>query len=182
MASLKERREALFPQYERPEYYGTMKSWRVVLVREWLQTHPGSTYLDVGCGPAETLEMAKEMGLLGRGCDVVKSVCDRADVDLIPGAHDLPYREDQFDIATCNDVLEHILEADVSATLSELRRVTKGAILLGISRKPGPFHPTIKSTEWWMDKIDENMSGAASIIYAARTPKIKRPYLWVSIE
>lgn len=183
--SLATRRLAEFPQYERPRYFGIMREWRQVLVREWLERQfTAVDYLDVGCGPAETRNMAFELGMAWRGCDVVQSVCGSDDVELIPGAHDLSiYRDNQFQIATCNDVMEHILEEDVSSALREIGRVTERAVLLGISQKPGTFHCTIKPNEWWLGQICAAMPGAkATVIYAYRIKPIKKPYLWVSIE
>lgn len=181
--TLKERREALFPHYERPAYYGVMKPWRVELIQEWLREREPEghkTYLDVGCGPAETREMT---GLWWRGCDVVESVCGALDVDLIPGAHDLGiYNDKEFHIATCNDVLEHMLEEDIPAALSELSRVTTHAILLGISQKPGTWHLCIQTTQWWVEAIAANIKGDATLIYEDRIPPVKQPYLWVDVK
>lgn len=188
MTTIEERRRAEFPQYERPAYYGIMRPWRVALFTEWLaplaKRQDVHSYLDVGCGPAETLDIAKAMRLnTRRGCDVVQSVCNREDVDLIPGVHDLSiYQDDQFDVTSCNDVLEHVLEEDIPAALSELSRVTKHAVLLGICRKPGTFHICIQTEAWWMDKIHDNMEGDTVILYEDRIPEIKQPYLWVEIR
>ena len=181
---LSERRLIETAKYEEahrhPKY--DMKPWRQEIVREWLSKAPGSNYLDVGCGKAETIDLAKGHGWFARGCDVVSYLADRDDVDLIEGAHDLPYTDGQFAVSTCNDVLEHIIEEDVPQVLAEIRRVTRRAILLGISRKPGPLHITIKSEEWWLDQIRENMAGTATVVYADRIKPIKQPYLWVAIE
>jgi ubiquinone/menaquinone biosynthesis C-methylase UbiE len=184
MTDLAERRKAEFPQYERPAYFGIMRKWRRVLFKEWLVTLnlEGEThYIDVGCGLAESLEIANGLGFKARGCDVVQSACNRSDVDLIPGAHDLGiYKDNQFHVLTCNDVLEHVLEEDVPAALREMGRVTSRAILLGISSKPGKYHCTIKSDQWWMEQIGDNI-GISNRIYADRIPPIKQPYLFVEV-
>ena len=184
--TLEERRRAEFPQYERPLYWGVMRKWRVALLQDWLDARRVDgckTYLDVGCGPAESLHMGTHTGMDVRGCDVVQSVCNRDDVDLIPGAHDLGiYADDSYDIVTCNDVLEHLLEEDIPAALSEMSRVAVHRILLGISRKPGTFHICIQSDAWWMNQIHENIRGVPTTVYADRIPPKKQPYLWVDIE
>lgn len=184
LTSQNARRLSQFPHYERPSYFGVMKPWRQDILKGWLaQFAAGRTYLDVGCGPAESLEFAANIGIHGHGCEVVQSVCNRDDVDLIPGAHDLSiYRDNQFDILTCNDVLEHILEEDVPSALREMSRVSSRAILLGICQEPGPWHPCIQSTEWWLERISENMTGAATLVYGDQIPEKKEPYIWVDIK
>ena len=168
--------------HRHPKY--NMKDWRQAIVRNWLRAPwpSGLTFLDVGCGKAETLDIAKGLAIDARGCDIVSYLAERDDVDLIEGAHDLPYMDEEFDLTSCNDVLEHIIEEDVPAVLREIRRVTRHGILLGISRKPGPLHITIKSEEWWMEKIWENMAGEASIVCAEEIPRVKQPYTWVEIQ
>ena len=183
-AELEKRRLAEFPQYERPDYFGNMKPWRVALLAEWLAPQSKGkrrTYLDVGCGKGESLDLGRAYHFEAHGCEVVASVCDRPDVDLIAGAQELPYKNEQFDVTSSVDVMEHILEEDVPAVLREISRVTRHAVLFGISLKPGRFHPTIKPAEWWMERIRENMRGTARIIYDGRVPKIKRPYLGVEL-
>lgn len=183
--NITQRRLAEVAKYEaahrHPKY--NMKEWRRQILFDWLSESRGTTYLDVGCGKAETLDIATEAcGWEARGCDVVDYLCERGDVDLIEGAHKLPYDTDQFHITSCNDVLEHVIEDDVPAVLSELSRVTRRDVLLGISRKKGPLHITIKSEEWWLEKIAENMAGTHQVVFADRVPKIKQPYLWVEIQ
>jgi len=185
MASVEERRKAEFPQYERPAYYGVMKPWRTAIICEWAGRQwkgKARSWLDVGCGPGETQHLARALWFdEWRGCEVVESVCG-PDVDLIPGAHALPYDTGSYDIVTANDVMEHILEEDVPAALYEMHRVARRGVLLGISQVPGPHHPTIKSTEWWIDRIIEAMPGRnARECFADRVPEIKRPYLWVEV-
>lgn len=186
--TLQERRQAEIERYHRPEYYGLMRGWRQVLLREWLTTHISHravgekvNYLDVGCGMGESLDIAAELGLTARGCETLPEVCERENVDMIPGAHELPYFADAFALTSCNDVMEHILEDDVPQVLKEISRVTSGAVLLGISRHPGRFHITIKDENWWLAMIQEYMTGTAEVVFADRIPKIKQPYVWVSI-
>lgn len=183
---LAERRRAEIGRYERPRYNRVIRPWRVRLVTEWLKEHAdrGDSCLDVGSGKAETRAIAHALGLSWRGCDVVQSVCKRGDVDLIPGAHKLPYLIDQFDYTVCNDVMEHILEEDVPAALQEMSRVTRKGILLGISRKPDKhgYHVTIKSERWWMDQVANNMPGSWRVLYADRIKPRKKPYLFVEVR
>lgn len=178
------RRQAEIDRYG-PDYYGIMRLWRQDIVREWLEQHGkrGMTYLDVGTGKGEAMSIAGSLNLTMRGCEVVPHLCGRAEIDQIPGIHDLSiYEASAFDLLTCNDVLEHVLEEDIPAGLSEMSRVTKDRLLLGICRKSGPWHPTIRSEEWWLEMIPEWMSGSWKVVYADRVPKVKKPYLWVDVK
>jgi len=157
-----------------------MKEWRQGILRDWLRQFPSASYLDVGCGKAESLRIARGIGLKSRGCDVVDYLCGEDNIDHIMGAHSLPYAGRSFDLVTCNDVMEHILEDDVPGVLREIRRVAGLAILLGISRKPGPLHVTIKSEEWWLHQV-EDMDGFQSVRFRDRIPKVKQPYVWIEI-
>ena len=181
--TLEQLRRTEIERYHRPAYFGIMREWRVSILRDWLTGigASNSTYLDVGCGMGEAVDLASGLGMTARGCEVIPEICERDDVDLIPGAHALPYADDEFAVTSCNDVLEHILEDDVPAVLAEMKRVTRGAVLLGICRKPGQWHPTIKSEDWWLEKITANMGETSSVLYADRIPRIKQPYLWVEI-
>ncbi len=186
--NLEAQRRAEVAKYEvahkHPKY--DMKPWRQSILADWLfamSAEGYTSYLDVGCGKAETMLLAGGLNMNARGCDVVDYLCERDDVDLIEGAHNLPYYTEKFDVTSCNDVMEHIPEHDVPLVLREIWRVTRHAVLLGISRKPGPLHITIRTEEWWLEKIRENTpSGTAAVVFADRIPKIKQPYMWVEVK
>lgn len=189
-----QRRHVEFAKYHLahrdPKY--DMKHWRQSIVTDWLaalHTTGASSVLDVGCGKAETRQLAHNVGLSWHGCDVVDYLCEGPDIDLLPqGAAELPYDDDQFDLVTCNDVMEHVPVEDVGFVLGELRRVARVAVLLGISRKHDnkpeaeKLHITIKTEDWWLASVFECMDGKATKVFADRIPEIKQPYLWVSVQ
>jgi ubiquinone/menaquinone biosynthesis C-methylase UbiE len=187
--TIEERREAEFEKYRKvyrdyPLYCN--RQIRIDLTREWLvgfgsdDTTPEAevpgTLLDVGCGRGEVLAMARDELFMVRGCDVVPGLCQDADIDRIRGLHALPYADGEFDLVTCTDVLEHILEDDVPAGLSEIARVARGPVLLAICHipdKPGKYGPdtlhiTVKPREWWEDKIREHMDAEPRPLYLDR--------------
>lgn len=170
--------------YEDPRY--NMKRWRQELLREWLMTAKAvghRTYLDVGCGRGESLQIACFLGFTVAGCEVVESLCGSAAVEHIRGAHDLrTYSDDSVDVVSCLDVMEHILEDDVPGVLREIWRVANHAVLLGISCKAGPMHPTIFPPAWWVDQVEANMGGNVSVIFEDKIKPIKQPYVWISVE
>ena len=66
------------------------------------------------------------------------------------------------DAVTSFDALEHLLTEDVAATLSEMRRVCRagGRFIFSICTRPSRItvdgqnlHPTVKATEWWLERI-----------------------------
>ncbi len=144
------------------------RDWRVDLAREWIESHlaTATTFLDVGCGRGEVVREAVALKLDARGCDVVPALCEGERFDLITGAHDLPYTDHRFDLVSCCDVLEHIMEPDVDRVLSELRRVSKGRMLLEIGHKRDPpfkygethLHITVHPREWWEAKLGDDFS------------------------
>ena len=96
----------------------------------------GKKLLDVGCGNGILMEMVKDRAEDVYGCDIsetatraalsreMMSVC----ADLNSGY--LPYRNDSFEIITCIEVIEHIL--DPLKLLKELYRIlcTNGYLVL----------------------------------------------------
>jgi len=165
--SWSDRREVEIQKYRevyRDHEYPTPDG-RCESVMEWLglRASTASTYLDVGCGRGKMLFAAIEaFGFDARGCDVVEDVCRHAPgIDLIEGAHHLPYATDQFDVVTTTDMLEHLIEEDVHPALSEMRRVCRGPVLLGVCHAQDvPFkfgqerlHMTVKPHDWWKEAI-----------------------------
>lgn len=187
MTSLDDRREAEIAKYREAytDQRYRMKEWRQEILREWLAVANRRcvSYLDVGCGRGESLTIARDIGMDARGCEVVESLCDGSDVDLIPGGHVLPYRDDAFDAVSCCDVLEHVLEEDVPVMLRELSRVAGVALLLGISGKPGPLHITCHPPDWWEKQVLDVIPNRYCFrAFEKMIPPVKQPYVWLCIE
>ncbi|MDD4052570.1 MAG: class I SAM-dependent methyltransferase [candidate division Zixibacteria bacterium] len=104
-----------------------------------LDLNPESRMLDFGCGRgALACELARR-GYRVTACDIdgrklgqLPEPCGPypiATVLLTAGAPTLPFRDREFDVIVCREVLEHI--PDYARTLAELRRALKpGGILL----------------------------------------------------
>ena len=102
---------------------------------ELLETGPGISVLDVGCGRGELLLACTEQGVSEiAGIDYSQAAVDisRETLAGVPGADirqglvtDLPWPDDSFDrIAFC-DVIEHIDPDEVAKAFLEFRRVLK---------------------------------------------------------
>jgi len=131
--------------------------------------------LDIGCGVGFVVEH-----LVGRpffvhpyGVDTSNLAVDQARERLkprIPNAEErviradcmsLPFEDDFFALVTCFDVLEHLDEADIFKSLTEISRVVRtggvffGSVSCRLSKATDingdNLHRTVKSPDWWIE-------------------------------
>lgn len=182
----------------RPKYhgrsvsYGNLPPWRQAILEGYyskVRKAGGSKVLDVGCGRGESIGIGSKLGIQVTGAEVVPKLCADSSVTLVPGAHDLPFKDNSFDALSCLDVLEHIPEQDVDLVFKELARVAPGAVI-GISRresawrrdeKPFVLHITVKSEQWWMEKLAKAFRHVALYPYKNH-PEKNDEYLVVRCE
>lgn len=148
--------------YQNPDY--KMGNDRLNLVSDMIHDTDGDLFLDVGCGRGELLDIAEDAGyLVARGLEVVPSLLNDR-VNQFDGIHRLPYADSWFDLVTCCDVLEHVLEEDALAGISEMIRVASKTVILTVAWSPSTFgspdgkdlHITKHDSNWWLDKIKLN--------------------------
>jgi SAM-dependent methyltransferase len=86
--------------------------------------HDGSRIVDVGCGVLglRALEPALEV----TGVDVVERPGYPGPFVLADAAGGLPFADDEFDLAYCSSVIEHVPPLRREAFARELRRVARG--------------------------------------------------------
>jgi SAM-dependent methyltransferase len=100
---------------------------------------PGLSVLDAGCGTGGFLRWALDTAEPARACGVdigagaialAEERVPEAELHVAP-VHRLPFEPDSFELIVMNDVLQHVPDADVGASLDELRRVARpGAALV----------------------------------------------------
>ena len=133
---------------------GTLRPGGIALTAEILTycgLEPGSTILDVGCGPGQTLNLMRSVfGLQPTGVDPSPAMLEKA-AHLAPGiavmlgtAASLPYPDNNFDAVICECVLS--LTGDIAASLQEIQRVLRPGgtlILTDIYCKQPDFKPML---------------------------------------
>jgi len=118
---------------------GALRPGGIALTAELLtycNLEPGSSVLDIGCGPGHTLNlMATNFGLTPTGLDPSASMLEKAaqqapTAAILQGtATAIPCGQSRFDAVVCECVLS--LTGDVAASLQEMHRVLRpGGVLI----------------------------------------------------
>ena len=145
------------PNYKMGE--ARRKEWRDYL--QGIMGYRFKSLCDVGTGRGEALEMAFQAGYtIVRGYDVVPYLC-KGHIRQIDGIHNLPDPDNTYDVVSCQDVLEHIEEADVADGLAELIRIARCRVYLSIAWFSSTWrgmdgeelHITRHPTDWWEDHV-----------------------------
>ena len=120
-----------------------MNGFESTLDELWHKADPESI-LDVGCGEGVlTCEWAERLGdkrIVGIDLDDPKLKSEwekrqRPNLELrVEEATSLSFAEDEFDMATAIEVLEHVPEPE--ATVAEMARVARSHILVSVPREP----------------------------------------------
>ena len=114
----------------------TRTTWRgpysIEPVKEQLQA--GARVLDVGCGNGKMLTPLARAGYAVTGIDISRgALLPLAGCRVAQGdARNLPFKDDSFDGVVCYDVLQHLLEGERNAAVTEIRRVLAPGGLLFI--------------------------------------------------
>jgi SAM-dependent methyltransferase len=132
--------------------------------------------LDIGCGLGFVVEYltSPSFNLKPFGCDVSDETVVRAieRTKHIPGLNQrfyatsdqtLPFKDDFFGVISCFDVLQHLEESDMDATLAEVQRVARaktvflGSVVCDESPHNDQFgdnlNRSVQSPDWWIAKI-----------------------------
>ncbi|HEX8854540.1 MAG TPA: class I SAM-dependent methyltransferase [Thermoleophilaceae bacterium] len=120
-----------------------MEGFQSTLDELWAKAAPNSI-LDVGCGEGVlTYEWAERLGdrrIVGIDLDDDKLKAEwdtrqRANLEYVPAdATSLEFVDDEFDMASAIEVLEHVPEPE--RTLAEMARVARRHLLVSVPREP----------------------------------------------
>jgi 2-polyprenyl-3-methyl-5-hydroxy-6-metoxy-1,4-benzoquinol methylase len=98
--------------------------------------------LDVGCGEGFTLNRLKENGIGKKleGIEYLQAAIDLGkktypDIKITKGnIYELPYKDNEFDLVLCTEVLEHLEEPEKA--LKELVRVSRKYLVISVPNEP----------------------------------------------
>lgn len=123
-----------------------------------------NSYLDVSTGRGEMLEYAAEIGYSrAQGTEVVPELLLHDRVTYAE-AWNLPFEDNEFEVVTLFDVIEHILIDDVAGVLSELNRVAEKCVFITANNMPShslgqELHVTRLPYDEWDHIFRQNFSG-----------------------
>jgi SAM-dependent methyltransferase len=91
--------------------------------------------LDVGCGIGALVSELRRRGVDAHGCDFSTTFIDRARRRARPHLTQqdvtaLRFPDNHFDLVTCMEVLEHLPVRVIDLALAEMKRVSRGAVLV----------------------------------------------------
>ncbi len=109
--------------------------------------NPGMAIVDIGCGSLGLRGLAPELEVTG--VDIVAQPSYPGPFVLADAAEGLPFADDQFDVAYCNSVIEHVAPARRDAFAAELRRVARGGYVQTPARSfPIEPHSLLPGAHW----------------------------------
>ncbi len=120
--------------------------------------HPKSV-VDVGTGIGDMIVAFRELGIRATGIEGTDAceehlMCNPADMVY----HDIrtPLMDAQFHgLGICIEVAEHIDEPCIDIFIENLAHLAS-LWFISISSAKGPYHYTVKPSEWWIDKFKEH--------------------------
>ena len=160
--------------YARYDHYGMSDDRRDPILKA-ISGLSGS-FLDVSCGRGELMAAASRIGFKPvMGTEAVPELCGENVRQA--GITDLPFESKTFDVVTCIDVIEHILEPDIVPGLLELERVCKGVLIIAAADYPTYWdgvnlHPSARSYSAWDLLFTQTFSGSVTRIGPTSTSEM----------
>lgn len=101
-----------------------------------LISEKGETALDIGARDGYIAILLTDYFKTVMALDLEQPEIDHKNVIAVKGnARALPFPDNSFDLVLCAEVLEHIPTADLPAVCSELQRVTRKQVIIGVPYK-----------------------------------------------
>ena len=101
-----------------------------------LAMHAQGHVLDVGARDGHHARLLADRFDLVTALDLTKPMIDDPRVRCVEGdITRLPFDDDSFDLVICAEVLEHIVPSQLETACSELKRVARGRLLIGVPYK-----------------------------------------------
>lgn len=138
-----------------------MPAHRRQAVQDIIASAKAYSLLDVGTGRGETLQVARALGYAVKGTETVDALLGP---DVVKAyLPNLPFKDGEFDVVTCFEVLEHLLPKDVEAAIAELLRVAKRQVFVSVCTAEDwvggvNLHPSATTEVFW--RIRFMMAGA----------------------
>jgi malonyl-CoA O-methyltransferase len=154
--AIHEKQNAIFRNWIQPkEMIGDAE----IFVRTRKEIGIGTTgrLLDVGCGSGRLFKELRETGFEYYGIDITMEAFEGIGNNVklaIGNILDLPCADNEFDIVTCTEVLEHAMRTDIA--IKELFRVTKpgGKVIIIDKSIDRAKLFNILPTEQWFSELD----------------------------
>jgi SAM-dependent methyltransferase len=117
------RARGLFPRVVEP-FSRRARTHRIEQFRSLTGAGPETRIVDVGCGGLGLISLAPDLDITG--VDLHERPEYPGPLVQADATEQLPFADDEFDIAYCNSVIEHIEPARRAGLARELRRVARG--------------------------------------------------------
>ena len=155
------------------------------IVAAWNELFEPTDMLDVGCGRGTFVAYAHEIGIWADGFDysdwAVNNLYPQCSKEWIV-QHDAtqpwPYHDNEFDLVTVLDMMEHIYEVDIDKLIDEIFRVAEKWVFLQIAisgeddsgymfKKGEPIptklevtavagHVTVQPESFWLNRLNRD--------------------------
>jgi len=109
--------------------YNSMQRWILYWyqLNDVLDLNPAE-FLEVGVGSGVVSHLLRTRGISVTTCDIDRSL----NPDIVGSVLSLPFKDRQFDLVLCGEVLEHIPFENFYIALKELSRICTGRVVISL--------------------------------------------------